>query len=146
MQRYGVFNAEGFPTGFYNDEEHGDNLPEDAVEITEEQLNEFIEFNGYRRWENGQVVVYTPPVEPVPPPPITRRQLRLTLVRNGISLAGVDAAIAAMPEGLPKQEAQIEWADASTFDRNHPTLLLIASALGLTEAQVDAMWREAVAA
>ena len=40
----------------------------------------------------------------------------------------------------------IEWADASTFNRNHPTLLLIAAALGLTEAQIDAMWAEAVTA
>ncbi len=79
-------------------------------------------------------------------PPITKRQLRLTLVRNGISLEMVEAAIESMPEGLPKEEAKIEWADASTFNRDHPTLLLIASALGLTEGQVDAMWREAVTA
>ena len=78
-----------------------------------------------------------------PAQPITRRQLRLTLVRNGISLAGVEAAIAAMPDGLQKEEAQIEWANASTFNRGHPTLLLIASALGLTDAQIDAMWAEA---
>lgn len=91
-----------------------------------------------------EVVAFLNP--PEIPQPVTKRQLRLTLVRNGISLATVDAAIASMPEGIEKQEAQIEWADASTFNRNHPTLLLIASALGLTEAQVDAMWREAVAA
>lgn len=83
---------------------------------------------------------------PVPPPPITKRQLRLTLVRNGISLSDIEAAIAAMPAGQAKEEAQIEWADASTFNRNHPTLLLIAGALGLTEAQIDAMWSEAVLA
>lgn len=92
------------------------------------------------------------PFEPTPEPPediippITKRQLRLTLVRNDIPLATVEAAIASMPDGLQKQEAQIEWADASTFNRNHPTLLLIASALGLTEAQVDAMWEQAVTA
>lgn len=79
-------------------------------------------------------------------PPLTRRQLRLTLVRSGISLSLVEAAISSMPDGLGKEEAQIEWADASTFNRNHPTLLLIAGALGLTEEQVDAMWREAVTA
>lgn len=83
---------------------------------------------------------------PRPAPPITRRQLRLTLVRNGISLSTVEATIEAMPEGLEKAEAQIEWADASTFERSHPTLLLIASALGLTEAQIDAMWLEAASA
>ncbi|UNZ50609.1 hypothetical protein [Agrobacterium tumefaciens] len=88
------------------------------------------------------------PVEPTAPLPlpITKRQLRLTLVRNGIALSTVEAAIASMPEGLPKEEAKIEWDDASTFNRNHPTLLLIAGALGLTEAQVDTMWAEAVTA
>lgn len=78
--------------------------------------------------------------------PITRRQLRLTLVRNGVALASVEAAIATMPDGLAKEEAQIEWADASEFRRQHPTLLLIAASLGLSETQVDAMWREAVIA
>lgn len=96
--------------------------------------------------EGNTIPPYIAPEVPEVFEPITRRQLRLTLVRNGISLAGVEAMIASMPEGLPKEEAQIEWADASTFSRNHPTLLLIASALGLTEEQVDAMWREAIAA
>lgn len=94
--------------------------------------------------ENSEVVAFLNP--PVMPQPITRRQLRLTLVRNGISLIGVESAIAAMPEGLAKQEAQIEWADASTFNRDHPTLLLIASALGLTGEQIDAMWADALLA
>lgn len=94
--------------------------------------------------DNPDVIAFLNPPEVLPP--ITKRQLRLTLVRNGIALALVEAAIASMPEGLPKEEAKIEWDDASAFNRNHPTLLLIAGALGLTEAQVDAMWREAVTA
>lgn len=94
--------------------------------------------------DNAELVAFLnrePPAQP-----ITRRQLRLTLVRNGISLTDVEAAIASMPDGLAKEEAQIEWADASTFSRTHPTLLLIAAALGLDEAQIDAMWAEAVSA
>jgi hypothetical protein len=83
---------------------------------------------------------------PEPPQPVTKRQLRLTLVRNGISLDAVTAAINAMPEGIAKAEAQIEWEDASYFTRTHPTLLQIAAALGLNEAQVDAMWLEATQA
>ncbi|NIH77444.1 hypothetical protein FHV99_004696 [Ochrobactrum sp. P20RRXII] len=79
-------------------------------------------------------------------PPVTKRQLRLTLVRNGISLAQVEAAIASMPDGLPKQEAEIEWQDASEFGRLHPTLLLVAEALGLSAEKVDQMWDEAVSA
>ena len=93
-----------------------------------------------------------PAFEPTPEekrelmPVITKRQLRLTLVRNGISLAQVEAAIEAMPEGLPKQEAEIEWADASEFRRLPPTLLLVAQALSLSDEQVDVMWEEAVLA
>lgn len=78
--------------------------------------------------------------------PITRRQLRLTLVRNNIPLSSVETAIAAMPDGLAKEEAQIEWADAGEFRRQHPTLLLIAAALSLSEQQIDDMWSEAVRA
>jgi hypothetical protein len=94
--------------------------------------------------DDPEVIAFLNPPEVLPP--ITKRQLRLTLVRNGISLETVEAAIASMPEGLEKEEAQIEWNDASTFNRDHPTLLLIAAALGLTEAQIDAMWAEAVTA
>ncbi len=58
----------------------------------------------------------------------------------------MEATIAAMPDGLPKQEAEIEWSDASEFCRLHPTLLLVAQALSLSDEQVDAMWEEAVLA
>lgn len=97
-------------------------------------------------WQGGEWVFVEPEPEPVGLMPVTKRQLRLTLVRNGISLAQVQDAINLIPDGIQKQEAQIEWDDASSFSRTHPTLLLIASVLGLSEAQVDAMWLEAMAA
>ncbi|EHH07561.1 hypothetical protein ATCR1_06831 [Agrobacterium tumefaciens CCNWGS0286] len=143
---YGKFDENGFPLGFWDTEACSDPeavIPDDAVNITDAQHVEFMENAGSRRFVDGEVFEYVPPFVEPPAPPITRRQLRLTLVRNGISLSTVENAISDMPEGLPKEEAQIEWADASTFNRNHPTLLLIAGALGLTEAQVDAMWAEA---
>lgn len=78
--------------------------------------------------------------------PITRRQLRLTLVRNGYSLDTIAATIAALPAGPHKDEAQIEWEDSTTLDRLNPTLLTIASALELSPETVDLMWTEALAA
>lgn len=113
---------------------------------------------GRKLWDDAHAGKYGPIFEYVAPPEltpdekrelmpvITKRQLRLTLVRNGISLAQVEAAIEAMPDGLPKQEAEIEWADASEFRRLHPTLLLVAQALNLSDEQVDVMWEEAVLA
>ncbi|WP_296084163.1 hypothetical protein [uncultured Agrobacterium sp.] len=78
--------------------------------------------------------------------PVSRRKLRLTLVRNDIPLSRIDALISALPEGREKDEAKIEWEDATEFDRDHPTLLLIALALNLSKERVDEMWREAMAA
>ncbi|WKT94549.1 hypothetical protein QYR01_10620 [Brucella anthropi] len=113
---------------------------------------------GRKVWQDAHAGKYGPIFEYQAPPEltseekrelmpvITKRQLRLALVRHGISLAQVEAAIAAMPDGLPKQEAEIEWSDASEFRRLHPTLLLVAQALNLTNEQVDAMWDEAVLA
>lgn len=146
---YGKFDENGFPLGFWDTEACSDPeavIPSDALVITDAQHIEFIENAGGRRLVDGEVIEYVPPFVEPPATPITKRQLRLTLVRNGISLSTVEAAISSMPDGLEKEEAQIEWADASTFNRDHPTLLLIAAALGLTEAQVDAMWAEAVSA
>lgn len=94
-------------------------------------------------WKDGAWSALDLPVELTP---VTKRQLRLTLVRNGISLASIEALIQGMPESLAKQEAQIEWADAQTFSREHPTLLLIAQALSLTPAAVDEMWLAAMVA
>lgn len=88
------------------------------------------------------------PIEPPTPeelreqmPPISKRQLRLTLVRNGISLADLDTAILAMGE-----EAIIEWQDASEYRRLHPLLNQVAAYLALSQEQVDGMWQQALAA
>jgi hypothetical protein len=72
--------------------------------------------------------------------PITPRQLRLALSRNGTSLAAVTAAL----EASGDEEAQIEWEYATTFERNAPALLSIASALGMTPDAVDTLWAQAL--
>ncbi|MCJ8517830.1 hypothetical protein ABID21_000654 [Pseudorhizobium tarimense] len=99
---------------------------------------------------DGTVISEPPPVSAeelrAKMPAISRRQLRLTLVRNGITLDSVVAAVDAFPEGPKREEARIEWEDGQSFERLHPTLLMIAEALDLTPAQVDAMWAEAIAA
>ncbi len=63
-----TFNAEGFPTGFYSTILHGDEYPEDAVEISNEQWREFINNSGLRRWVDGEVVEYVPPPVEIPEP------------------------------------------------------------------------------
>lgn len=72
---------------------------------------------------------------PVPVPEITKRQLRLWLVRNGIALATVEAAIDAMPEPA-RTEAQIEWNDASVYSFSNPLVIQIGAAIGLTDPEM----------
>lgn len=85
-------------------------------------------------------------VVPAAPPaalvPITRRQLRLTLLAHG-HLAAVEPAIAALPEP-DRSVALIEWQDASEYRRDHPLIAQIGAALDLDAASIDAMWREAL--
>ena len=91
--------------------------------------------------------------EPLPPPPppaaITRRQLRLWLVRNGFALAQVEARIDALPEPQ-RTEARIEWQDATQYERSHPLLRQLAGALlkldgAALDAALDQAFRDASA-
>lgn len=86
---------------------------------------------------NG-VVVQKPAPAPVVPSEITMRQARLVLLSAG-KLAAVDAAIDAMSEPT-KSAARIEWEYSSAVQRHNGFVSQLGPALGLTEAQIDAMF------
>lgn len=86
---------------------------------------------------NG-VVVQKPAPAPVAPSEITMRQARLVLLSAG-KLAAVDAAIDAMSEPT-KSAARIEWEYSSAVQRHNGFVSQLGPALGLTEAQIDAMF------
>jgi len=94
-------------------------------------------------WEaqGNTIAPYEPPPEPLRP--LTARQLRLGLVTNGISLSSVEAAIDAIEDETEREVARIEWEYATTFERSHPLIEQVGSALGLTPEQIDDMWAEA---
>lgn len=72
---------------------------------------------------------------------VSMRQAKLALYAGG-HLAAVEAAIAALPE--PQHTlAQIEWTSAAVVERTSATVALIASAAGLTESQLDALFAQA---
>lgn len=106
-------------------------------------------FDGLHTWEvrdeSGTVIginqsaYLTPPV----PESVSARQMRLWLIRHGISLAAVDAAIDAIPDQLQRDSVRVEWDYAPVVERSHSMLIPLAAALGLTEAQVDQAFIEA---
>lgn len=62
-----TFDVEGFPIGFYPDDIWPVGYPDDAIEISEAQWFEFISNPGRRKFFNGTVVEYVPPVPIVRP-------------------------------------------------------------------------------
>jgi hypothetical protein len=73
----------------------------------------------------------------------TMRQARLALLNIG-KLDDVEAAIAAITDATQRKAAQIEWEFAATVERNSALLASLASAIGLTETDLDDLFTQAV--
>ena len=89
---------------------------------------------------------WTPPPAPPPPGPPTvvrMRQARQALLQAG-KLEAVEQAIAALPEPARKA-AQIDWEFAAEVQRSWPLVQTLAQALGMTEADLDALFTAAAA-
>ncbi|WP_431605899.1 hypothetical protein [Acinetobacter schindleri] len=93
--------------------------------------------SGFNRDYVWAVTYETPPV-----PALTRRQFRLALVMNGFALADIEALINQIEDGTQRQIIQIEWQDATVFERNNSSLLTMAALMNLSESQVDALWAQ----
>lgn len=83
------------------------------------------------------VVTAAPKVLPVPHA-VTMRQARLALLGAGL-LGGIDAAINAMTSPQ-KEAARIEWEYSQEVQRHNGFVAALAPALGLTDAQTDALF------
>lgn len=77
------------------------------------------------------------PAEPIVPV-VTRRQALRALFEAGL-LASVEAAINALSEPA-RTAARIDWDNATEFRRDFPLLAQLAAAIGLSDAQVDALF------
>lgn len=83
-----------------------------------------------------------PPTPPAVPQVVTRRQARQALLLAG-RLQDVQPAIDAIADPLQRGMVQIEWDDSLEFHRTRPTLLALAQSIGMTDADLDAMFIQA---
>jgi hypothetical protein len=95
--------------------------------------------------EFGAIAAYVAPsaLPPQVPQSVTMRQARLALLGAGL-LAGVEAAIAALPEPQ-KSAALIEWEYAAVVQRSSGLVPMMGTELGLTETQLDDLFVAAAA-
>jgi DnaJ-domain-containing protein 1 len=76
------------------------------------------------------------------PQSVTRRQARQALLIAG-KLSQVQPAIDAIADPLQRGMVQIEWDDSQTFERQRPTLIALATAIRLDDAEIDALFTHA---
>lgn len=72
---------------------------------------------------------------------VKNMQLRLALIDFGIMPSAVDSAISAMESGAIKETFHTLWNYAVIFERTDDKLISMATALGLTSEQTDALFR-----
>ena len=105
--------------------------------ITSYETNSYGEQIIVKTYHDGTVIKELDRPAPINPVPqnVSMRQARLALLGAGL-LSTVDAAIAAQAEPL-KSQIEIEWVYATEIDRQWPTLLALAPALGLDSEDLD---------
>ena len=85
---------------------------------------------------------------PLPPPPPVPGEIANWRAKAVLGLAGmlpaVENALNAMPEPA-RTVALAAWNGGADLARNGPTVLALSATLGLTDAQVDDMFRQASA-
>ena len=73
------------------------------------------------------------------PESITKRQAKQQLLLDG-KLNQVQEVIDSISDETERMMAQLYWDDSTEFERIHPTLVWLGTALGLTEAELDMMF------
>lgn len=124
--------------GFYDDRLHT-SIPGDAQPITDAVHQALLAAQTVGKLIDPDVDGFPVAVDPPPPGPptvVSRFQARAALHLAGL-LAQVEALMAA-PETDPL--ARLAWTDAQEFRRTSPTLLAMASALSLTDEQLDQLF------
>lgn len=139
MQSYVTYNnTTGELTGGYLQE-----LPEDVGHYFLVDAEERINWPLYEMSENRDAIVLKPVVIPEPqvivPQIVTRRQARQALLIRGL-LDLVGPAIDSIEDPLHRGLAQIEWEDATEFERNRELVIQIGLALGLEDEGLDELF------
>lgn len=124
-------------------------IPGGCVDVEPPALSE-----GQRaQWANGAWVVIDPPPEPEPEPEPTpeellaaeRAQMRCSPLQGRLALAAagllpqVETAVAAAD-----QTTQVAWEYAVEWKRTSPMISTMAAAVGMTETQIDDLFRSAM--
>ena len=75
--------------------------------------------------------------------PLTRRQFKLVLLENNL-LEQVETLIISVEDTTQRTRSQIEYSEATEFQRTSNSVKYMCNLLGLTEEQINTMWEKAL--
>ncbi len=149
MNIYATFNEAGFATGFYPSDvfpdvldENGEfvsrneSIPVDAIEVTEEERNNFVTRPQFWRLVNGKVEAFEPE-EPVPAR-VSRAQGKIQLKR-----AGIWPQVMSLVNQDETGELEVWLNDAEYWLRDSPYVAQMAAALNLQKETIDQLFKDA---
>ena len=113
--RHVTIDQNGFPTGFYWSEIHGDNIPPDAIPITDEEWLECLAYPGLRQWVDGTLSVCNPPA-----PTVDDYRAAIQVMIDGVARARrydsgnslASYAASTNPQWRAEAQAFIAWRDS----------------------------------
>lgn len=149
-----TFNEEGLPTGFYDEGYPEEKLPNNAIDITDEDWLKFQDSPNNTRWYNGYVVNYDPPIpsEQVPSVISDRQffqQLAIDdLITEEEALDAVGPGI--IPEAMSNLIGQLPYdlqfgakmmiSGATIFDRGNELANIIKDIYNWSDDDMDKFW------
>lgn len=132
--RYVTFGDDGALTGCYLQvplAEHAGHM----IVVDESLVSTWAAYRANAARTGVEPAPPAPPAPPSVPQSLSPRQFRQALTHFGFR-AQVEAAVAASGD----QDLKDWYEHTSEFQRRHPEVLAMATALGFTDAQLDQLW------
>lgn len=119
---------------FYFKNSVGDVFAFDRMPENEQGASQLIQLS-----EEEATILLSKPVPVTVPGFLTKKQAKQALILVGM-FSNVKAAIESIPDETQRLMVQVAWDDSATFERSDSTLLMLASALGLTDEELDQLF------
>lgn len=122
---------------FEDDGSQDDYIKPEMVLMTSEEVDKHINPEKYLT-EEQKYSIYLNSLKP-----LTRRQFKLVLLENDL-LDAVELSINNIEDKTTKTRMQIEYSEATEFQRTSNSVKYMCNLLGLSEEQINTMWEKAL--
>ena len=120
---------------FENDGSQDEYIVEDMIRMTPSEVDKHINPKKYMTDEQ-LFDIYVKSLKP-----LTRRQFKLVLLENNL-LEQVETLINSVEDATQRTRLQIEYSEATEFQRTSNSVKYMCNLLVLTEEQINQMWEQ----